>query len=144
MSANHRALHPGLCAPTLTSLWTPFFNFILMNLGGFKESVYLKADESKKIQLAIDTRSETAHSYILQRSTRQSPVSVNDWGFYSLSSGARRGRHLSLCDEPERRRYLGRGVRTGQDHMEWGPRFYLESPELPMRLAGPRGLEPSR
>ena len=35
-----------------------FFNLIFMNLAGFKESVYLKADDRKKIGLSIETSSD--------------------------------------------------------------------------------------
>lgn len=41
-----------------------FFNFTFMNLGGFKESVHLKQDEARKIEIRVDSsRANVRGSY---------------------------------------------------------------------------------
>jgi hypothetical protein len=39
-----------------------FFNFLFMNLGGFKENLHLKAEESRRIGLTVESHSENTHS----------------------------------------------------------------------------------
>jgi len=65
-----------------------FFNFIFMNLGGFKESVHLKADESRKIGLLIETSSgEVRSTFGIELGKSQSRLVTKVYKPFSLALG---------------------------------------------------------
>ncbi len=54
-----------------------FFNFVFMNLGGFKECVHLKQDDSRKIELRIEcTTGDIQSSYTAQIGKAQSRLTA--------------------------------------------------------------------
>jgi hypothetical protein len=63
-----------------------FFNFTFMNLGGFKESVYLKQDDARKIEIRIDcSRGNTRSSYAALLGKAQSRLSTKMEKPFALS-----------------------------------------------------------